>query len=284
MRIAPISAFDDNYIWSITASNSNNGSSVAKQPSANENPRAMEDNAISKNATTPCVIVDPGDAEPVFQWLKDNNCTVSAILVTHHHYDHTGGVNALKDHFNCPVYGPHSSKTDVVTQPLKEGEQIALLDEQLVLDVIQCPGHTLDHIAFYGAPYLFCGDTLFAGGCGRMFEGEPTEYLESLNKLAALPADTQIYCAHEYTLANLTFAAAVEPNNQAIQQRIAEVKALRAQDKPTLPAELALEHATNPFLRTHLPSVQQAAEQHSGKVFNTNPEVFACIRDWKNNF
>ncbi|RUO38101.1 hydroxyacylglutathione hydrolase [Aliidiomarina shirensis] len=260
MRIAPISAFNDNYIWSISTEKA-----TGTEP-------------------MPCVIVDPGDAVPVFEWLAAHNYTIAAILITHHHYDHTGGVNDLVEHFQCPVYGPYSNKTDVITHPLHEGEQVSLLADKLVLEVIQCPGHTLDHIAFYAAPYLFCGDTVFAAGCGRMFEGEPKQYLESLDKLAALPADTQIFCAHEYTIANLQFAAAVEPNNQAIVQRLQEAKALRANHQPTIPTELAREHATNPFLRTHLPSVQHAAEAHIDKPLTTRDEVFACIREWKNNF
>lgn len=260
MRITPISAFTDNYIWSIT------------QGSATD------------DGLTPCVIVDPGDAAPVLEWLHANNGYIAAILVTHHHYDHTGGVATLLEQFPCPVYGPHSNKTNVITHPLHEGEQISLLSDTLVLEVIECPGHTLDHISFYAAPYLFCGDTLFAAGCGRMFEGEPKQYLQSLDKLAGLPADTQIFCAHEYTLANLKFAAAVEPNNIAIQQRMKETSELRANKLPTLPAELALEHATNPFLRTNLPSVKRAAEAHVNKALTSREAVFACIREWKNSF
>lgn len=260
MRITPISAFTDNYIWSITEA------------------------PVNTTAPTPCVIVDPGQAEPVLQWLEEHNCTLEAILVTHHHYDHTDGVNELVQKFPCPVYGPHSNQTDVITHPLHENEFVSLLNDKFVFEVIRCPGHTLDHIAFYAAPDLFCGDTLFAAGCGRMFEGEPKQFLESLNKLATLPADTQIYCGHEYTVANLTFAAAVEPNNIAIQQRLQKAKALRAEGKPTLPAELAIEHATNPFLRTHLPSVKDAAEAHANAKFDSNEAVFACVREWKNNF
>jgi hydroxyacylglutathione hydrolase len=253
MRIHGIRAFQDNYIWALQHGNT-------------------------------CVVVDPGDAAPVLAYLEKHKLHLSAILITHHHHDHTGGIAELLAHFPCPVYGPENSRTREISHPLADKQQITVPGIELPMVVYTCPGHTLDHIAFYSAPYLFCGDTLFAGGCGRMFEGTPELFYPSLQRLAGLPADTQVYCAHEYTQSNLAFAAAVEPSNLAISQRQAEVAQLRAEQQTTVPSEMASEHATNPFLRAHLPSVKAAAEAHCGHSLSNATAVFAILREWKNTF
>lgn len=270
MRIDAIPAFRDNYIWVIRAPEHN---SVTPASSAQADAE-----------TAPCVIVDPGDAKPVLAWLQAHQCQPEAILLTHHHWDHSGGVAEILSHYPCPVYSGTRSEVETVSQRLKEGELVTLLGGHLVLEVIECPGHTLDHIAFVNPAVAFVGDTLFAAGCGRMFEGEAEQFHHSLQKIAHLPADCKVYCAHEYTAANLAFAAAVEPENLAIQQRLARVKALREQGQATVPSELACEHATNPFLRCHLPSVHEAAERYCQKSLSSAPEVFAAIRQWKDNF
>lgn len=267
MRIHGIHAFQDNYIWAL-------------QPSTTPAQHANTGKAVRQ----PCVVVDPGAAAPVLAYLAEHHLTLSAILITHHHHDHTGGIAELLRHFPCPVYGPANSRTKEISQPLHDLDQFTVPGIELPMMVYTCPGHTLDHIAFYSAPYLFCGDTIFAGGCGRMFEGTPEQFYASLQRLAELPADTQVFCAHEYTASNLTFAAAVEPNNLAIQQRQAVVAQLRANKQPTVPSEMASEHATNPFLRAHLPSVKASAESHCGQPLNSATEVFATLREWKNQF
>ncbi|WP_194755390.1 hydroxyacylglutathione hydrolase [Aliidiomarina indica] len=259
MRIHPVPAFTDNYIWVI-------------------------DQHQSKQDARACVIVDPGDATPVFAYLEQENLVPEAILLTHHHWDHTGGVVELLQRYPCPVYGPHSDNIDSVTHPLREGDDIQLLDGALQLRVLECPGHTLDHIAFYNDTQLFCGDTLFAAGCGRMFEGKPDQFYQSLQKLAALPAKIKVYCAHEYTAANLRFAAAVEPNNQAISERQQQVARLRSENKVTLPSTLADELATNPFLRVEKSFVRNAAESKEKQSLSGPAEVFASIRRWKDSF
>ncbi|MFU8784028.1 hydroxyacylglutathione hydrolase [Aliidiomarina sp.] len=261
MRITPIPAFNDNYIWLL-----------------------QEEAPKASSAAQPCVVVDPGDAKPVLAYLQQHNLRLDAILITHHHWDHTGGVQELLQHYPCPVIGPASENIASISHTVREGEQFTLFAGQVIVSVLECPGHTLDHIAFYSAPHLFCGDTLFAAGCGRMFEGEPKQFLHSLNKLAALPADTKVFCGHEYTQANLAFAHAVEPDNLAITERIKQVAAQRLQHQPSLPCELAEEHATNPFLRAHLPSVMHAAEAKLGKPLTQASDVFAVLREWKNNF
>lgn len=260
MRIEAVSAFRDNYIWTIRPSKQTDGQ------------------------TNGCIVVDPGDAEPVLAWLQKNECQLNAILITHHHWDHTNGIDELVAKYACPVYGPVSDKIPAITHPVKGGDELTLLGGALQLNVIECPGHTLDHIAYINAQYMFVGDTLFAAGCGRMFEGEAEQFYQSLQKLTAQPADCQVYCAHEYTAANLAFAAAVEPDNLAIQERQAQVAALRQQNLPTIPSELAVEFATNPFLRCHLPSVTAAAEKRAGQRLNSAAEVFAVIRAWKDNY
>ena len=255
----PVKAFSDNYIWLLEA-----GSGLA-------------------------VVVDPGDAEPVLAALHARGLRLAGILVTHHHPDHVGGVAALLHACgSVPVFGPRESRADCISRPLGHGEQLTVLG--FAAEVIAVPGHTLDHIAYFFAatgaaePYLFCGDTLFAGGCGRLFEGTAPMMHASLSRLAALPRETRVFCAHEYTLSNLRFAREVEPANAELARRQREAELLRGRDEPTVPSTLALELATNPFLRCADAAVRQVAERHAARELAADQEVFAVIRSWKDNF
>ncbi|WP_193165400.1 hydroxyacylglutathione hydrolase [Microbulbifer hainanensis] len=255
LSINPIPAFSDNYIWHLTRGGEH-------------------------------WVVDPGDAAPVIETLAGES--LDGILITHHHLDHTGGIAALRARYQCPVLGPGS--IDGVTQPLQSGDRLEILG--LPLEVMDVPGHTLDHLALLLREptdqgeklHLFCGDTLFAAGCGRLFEGTPAQMHASLSKLGSLPPETRVYCAHEYTLANLRFAAAAEPGNVAVTNRLAEVQALRADDKITLPSTIGAELATNPFMRCHIPAVARRAAGQAGMDSADEVEVFARLRQWKDNF
>jgi hydroxyacylglutathione hydrolase len=251
ITIRPIPAFNDNYIWHIQSGDQH-------------------------------WVVDPGDADPVFQALGHNKLT--GILLTHHHFDHTGGVTALVQAYECPVYGPATIAQ--VTHPLTDGDQLSLMDHRW--EVLAVPGHTLDHIALVlhadDGPHLFCGDTLFAAGCGRLFEGTPQQMFDSLSRLASLPAETRVYCAHEYTLSNLKFALAAEPGNPEIEARMALVKQMRAENRPTLPSTIATELATNPFLRTPSPVIRTQVGRHGTSPDATPVEIFATLRHWKDVF
>jgi hydroxyacylglutathione hydrolase len=262
LSIIPVPAFKDNYLWLI-----HDGVHAA--------------------------IVDPGDAQPVLAALVAHRLTLTAILLTHHHADHIAGVPALLAHApapkKVPVYGPRHDGIGAVTHPLDEGDRVSLPGLDLSLSVLEVPGHTLGHIAYLrdtpGESWLFCGDTLFAGGCGRLFEGTPEQMRASLGKLASLPDDTQVYCAHEYTLSNLRFAATVEPSNEAISQRIARETAKREAGLPTLPSTIGLERATNPFLRAGEPEIAGQLSAHGKLGGSTAPAaVFAALREWKNHF
>jgi hydroxyacylglutathione hydrolase len=233
--------------------------------------------------------VDPGDAGPILDALSAHKLTLTAILLTHHHADHIGGVPALLDRASVPVFGPHSDAIPNVSERLGEGQRIVVPGLDLELDVLAVPGHTRDHIAYVrhtpGEHWLFCGDTLFAGGCGRLFEGTPAQMVDSLSKLAALPDDTLVYCAHEYTLANLRFAEAVEPGNRALQLRLRDDSAKRSAGLPTVPSTIGLERGTNPFLRVEEPGVVDGLRA-AGKLGAgaSKVDAFAALRAWKNMF
>jgi len=223
--------------------------------------------------------------------LDAHKLSLAAILLTHHHADHVGGVEKLLQHINTadfqlPVYGPRSENIAGVTDPLSEGDEVHIAQLPLTCRVIDVPGHTSGHIA-YMAPeqnWLFCGDTLFAGGCGRLFEGTPAQMVSSLGKLSALPDSTLVYCAHEYTLGNLRFALAAEPGNLALQERIVTEQEKRAKNLPTVPSTIALEKATNPFLRHREPSILEGLLE-SGRIRTSEPvAAFAALREWKNQF
>ena len=251
--VEPVPAFDDNYIWLITR-----GALAA--------------------------VVDPGDATPVRQRLQQRGLQLAGILVTHHHGDHVGGVEELARSTGAQVFGPASERIPARDVAVAGGERIEVLG--LEFEVIDVPGHTRGHVAYHSPAqrWLFCGDTLFAGGCGRLFEGTPEQMTESLARLAALDGETRVYCAHEYTVANLRFALAVEPGNEALRQRQQTCLAQRARGQPTVPSTIAEERATNPFLRCDLPSVQMVAEARAGTTLATRAQVFALLRQWKNGF
>ena len=234
------------------------------------------------------IVVDPGDSAPVVQALKRLDLTLQAILVTHHHADHVGGVDALRDATGATVYGP---ATETIPEPLvrlAQGDTVEALG--LHFSAMDVPGHTAGHIAYYcpymdGAPLVFCGDTLFSGGCGRLFEGTPAQMLASLDQLAALPGDTRVCCTHEYTLSNLKFARAVEPGNAALLHYSSRCEALRAQNLPTLPSQMALERDINPFLRVRETAVAQAACGYDTQAHQDDAAaVLAALRQWKNEF
>lgn len=245
--ILPIPILSDNYVWTIIATELN-----------------------------AAVVVDPGDAQPVSDFLKQQQLSLVGILVTHHHWDHTNGVSALQQQYKAPVFGPATS--------LREQDTVVITGFPLSFQVLAIPGHTRDHVAFYTPGILFCGDTLFAGGCGRLFEGTAKQLYDSLQKMAALPDDTSVYCAHEYTLQNLRFAEMVEPDNQAIKQRMKRVNELRKQSLPSLPSLLSEEKQTNPFLRCDIPEVIASVEKYAGRALNTPLEVFTWVRKWKDKF
>jgi hydroxyacylglutathione hydrolase len=250
MLIHPIPAFEDNYIW------------------------ALRDNQQ-------VAIIDPGEAAPVLRFLDTTGDRLCAILVTHRHGDHTGGIAELRTRHPVPVYGPALEAAEVVTHPLQDGERLTLPALGIDFEVLHLPGHTLGHVAYYRPGMLFCGDVLFGAGCGRVFEGTLEQMHASLARIATLPADTRIYCAHEYTQSCLGFARTVEPDNPAIAARSARVAALRAAGKPSVPSTLAEEMATNPFLRWHTPGVIAAATRRLGQPPANNAETFAAIRIWR---
>ncbi len=232
------------------------------------------------------VVVDPGDANVVLQALQTHSLNLSAILLTHHHADHTGGVDELRAATGCQVIGPAFETMPEPLQRVSGGDKVQALGyEFIVMDV---PGHTAGHIAYFcdafeGKPMLFCGDTLFSGGCGRLFEGSPAQMLASLDSLAALPGNTRVCCTHEYTLSNLRFARAAEPNNDTLARYEASCIQLREQGLPTLPSSIALEQQINPFLRSREPALQKAALSYNPAA-RSEVEHFAALREWKNNF
>ncbi|SFD53209.1 hydroxyacylglutathione hydrolase [Paracidovorax konjaci] len=253
----PLPAFTDNYIWML-----HDGRSA--------------------------IVVDPGEAGPVLQALQHQGLALQAILVTHHHGDHVGGVAELRSATGAAVLGPARETLPEPVQRLSDGDVVEVLGLRMV--VIDVPGHTAGHIAYYGAdapggPLLFCGDTLFSGGCGRLFEGTPEQMQHSLDRLGALPPETRVCCAHEYTLSNLAFARAVEPVNPALLQYSRECETRRSEGQPTLPSRIGTERDVNPFLRTREPAVARAAQAFDAHVDTAEPaSVLAALRQWKNEF
>jgi hydroxyacylglutathione hydrolase len=260
LEVRPIKAFQDNYHW-----------------------------LLVDTAARQAVVVDPGDAEPVLAHLARHSLTLAAILITHHHADHIGGVGTLLAKCGpLPVYGPATPRIPQVNQPVQEGSCVTVLGRSF--DVLEVPGHTLEHIAYVsreplqGGRALFCGDTLFAAGCGRMFEGTPPMMQGSLQKLATLPSDSLVYCAHEYTLSNLRFAAAVMPDNARLHERQRLDAAKRERGEPTVPSTLATELATNPFLRCAEPDVVAMAARQETLQQHDPATIFGVLRRWKDRF
>lgn len=256
LSVRPVRAFSDNYIWLI------------------ESPRDPAQ----------VVVVDPGDAEPVIAELRGSGASLAAILLTHHHADHIGGVGALLRERPVPVIGPDDARIPHRTRTVRDAERCELPDLGLAFEILHVPGHTLSHIAFWGHGALFCGDTLFSAGCGRMFEGTPTQMSASLSRLGNLPPATLMFCGHEYTAANLRFALAVDPKNEAALEYRDTVAGVRAADAPSLPSTMALEIRINPFLRCDDAAVRAAAETHAGRSLDGRAEVFGALRAWKDQF
>jgi hydroxyacylglutathione hydrolase len=250
MQIEPILAFEDNYIWALREAGQ-------------------------------VTVVDPGEAAPVLRFLERTGDRLAAILVTHRHGDHIGGIAELVAQHPVPVFGPAREAAEAVTRPLADGARVAVPGGEF--EVLEVPGHTLGHVAYYRKGMLFCGDTLFGAGCGRVFEGTLAQMHASLARLAALPADTLVYCAHEYTQSCLRFAKTVEPGNAAIDVRVAKVAAQRAAHQPSVPSTLAEELATNPFLRWDAPAVRNAAAARLGHPPANDAEAFGAIRVWRDS-
>ncbi|MFV0575543.1 MAG: hydroxyacylglutathione hydrolase [Vibrio sp.] len=252
LTVKSIPAFNDNYIW-----------------------------LIQQNDSQSCAVVDPGEAAPVLAQLEEDNLELELILITHHHNDHTGGLFELLRRFpKAKVIGPSNDPVLMLTQSVQGGDRFEIFGETfLVLDV---PGHTLGHVAYVGDGKLFCGDVLFSAGCGRVFEGTYEQMHQSLQKIASLPLETQVYCAHEYTSSNVSFALAVDPDNEQLHLYRDEVNRLRAQEKPTIPTTIQQEKWINPFLRCHEPCIMKAVSMRTDEL--TELSVFAALREWKNEF
>ncbi|AQG99278.1 hydroxyacylglutathione hydrolase [Burkholderia sp. KK1] len=263
LEYVPVPAFEDNYIWLVSDSRD-------------------------------AVVVDPGDAAPVEAYLAKRGWRLTAILLTHHHQDHVGGVKALLDSRKAeggiPVYGPAGERIEHLTARVTGGDTVQIEHPPMALSVIDVPGHTAGHIAYFqaddgsGTPHLFCGDTLFASGCGRLFEGTAQQMLSSLDALAALPEITQVHCAHEYTLSNIRFARACEPDNAALLRWSDDAQALRSEGKPTLPTTIGHEKAVNPFLRADIPSIQATLSTQFGAPVTDRLDAFRVMRGWKDKF
>jgi len=253
LKVTPIKAFSDNYIWALTMP----GSSAA-------------------------VVVDPGESDQVLTWLKEQQLELVAILITHKHSDHTAGVMELSFAFpNVIIYGPSNEPIRGIKKRVVEGDTVQIEGMPLELNVMEVPGHTEGHIAYYGEGSLFCGDVLFGGGCGRLFGGTAEQMYESLRRIGELPGDTAVYCAHEYTLDNLGFGQLVEPANAELEKRVEATNALLSRKEQSVPFALSIELETNPFMRLSNPAVKQAAEKYAGKPLLDGAEVFSAVRNWK---
>jgi len=247
--------------------------------------RAFADNYVWTLRDARCAaVVDPGDARPVLDYLQREKLELVAILNTHHHADHVGGNGGLLARWKVPVFGPHDDRIREVTHRLKDGSRCTLPHFGIEFEVFEIPGHTRTHIAFHGGGMLFCGDTLFAAGCGRLFEGTPRQMHDSLSRLMQLPDDTRVYCGHEYTLSNIRFARAADPGNAALRELEATAQGLRDRDLPTLPSTIGQEKATNPFVRVREPAVVASASRFAGKALSDPVSVLGAIREWKNGF
>jgi hydroxyacylglutathione hydrolase len=256
LNVRPVRAFSDNYIWLIGS--------------------PLDPGRVA--------VVDPGDAEPVIAELRRSGASLAAILLTHHHADHIGGVAGLLRERAVPVIGPDDARIPHRTRTVRDGEHCELPDLGLAFEILHVPGHTLSHIALWGHGSLFCGDTLFSAGCGRMFEGTPRQMNTSLDRLGNLPPQTRVYCGHEYTAANLRFALTVDPGNEAALEYRDTVASVRAADAPSLPSSIGLENRVNPFLRCDEAVVRAAAEAHAGGTLEGPEQVFAVLRGWKDQF
>jgi hydroxyacylglutathione hydrolase len=256
LQVTALRAFTDNYIW------------VIHSP--------LDPQQV--------VVVDPGDAQPVQAALRERNWSLAGILVTHHHADHIGGITELVDAYSPTIFGPATERIPGRPQCLREGDRASFPFIGLSFSVLDVPGHTAGHIAYVGHGALFCGDTLFSGGCGRLFEGTPEQMAASLDKLAALDDATLVYCTHEYTLSNLRFALAVEPDNSELKSYFERSRAKRDADQITLPSNIELERKVNPFLRCSADTVRRAAERHAGRALDSDVAVFAAVRGWKDGF
>ena len=258
VEVVPVPAFKDNYIW-----------------------------LLRKAGRAQCAVVDPGDALPVLAYLESERLDLCAVLITHHHADHTAGLPGLKQAYpDCRVYGPQREGGPLIEQRLAQGMQVSLPELDVKFEVLDIPGHTLGHIAYFcdKSRLLFCGDTLFSAGCGRLFEGTAEQMYESLRLLAGLPPATQLYCGHEYTLKNIAFALRVEPGNDALRAFERRAVQLREAQKPTLPTRICDELSVNPFLRVHVEEVRNAVRRHSGKSLSNPVDVFRGLRSWKDAF
>jgi hydroxyacylglutathione hydrolase len=250
LTLIPLPAFEDNYIW------------------------VLHDGQHA-------IAVDPGDPAPLIAYLDAHQLGLTAVLITHHHRDHTGGNATLRQRYNCPIYAPNNPRIPHVTDILSGDDTLKLAQPPLQFKILATPGHTLDHISYIGHGFLFCGDTLFGCGCGKLFEGTPAMMTRSLEAMLALPNATRVCCAHEYTLSNIDFAKTVDGDNPELIARERADRALRANGQPTLPSTLALEKATNPFLRFHHPAMVAFATHYLNRLNPSPAEVFGAIRECK---